>query len=83
MIISTEQVGEILQDIFLCGWNDCTLANDYRQYNNALVQLIYNFGRLSNNDNSLVTFVDEKYKKDIETYITIHFTVIDFTQQFS
>lgn len=83
MIISTEQVGEILQDIFLCGWNDKSLANDYRQYNNALVQLIYNYGRLSNHDNSLATSVEEKYQTEIKNYITIHFTVIDFTQQFN
>lgn len=80
MIISTQQVAEILTDIFICGWNDKSLKNDYRQYNNALVQLVYNYGRISNNQTSLITTVEDQYKVQIAEFITLHFSTLDLTE---
>lgn len=82
MIISIEQVADILQDIFICGWNDKSLKNEYRQYNNALVQLVYNYGRISSTD-SLITTVEQKYQVQIQEFITLHFSTLDLTQIFN
>lgn len=81
--ITVKQVAAILEDIFICGWNDKSLKNDYRQYNNALVQLVYNFGRISNDENSLITSVEIKYQDQIAEFITLHFSTIDLTQIFN
>ena len=82
MIISTQQVGEILQDIFICGWNDKSLKNDFRQYNNALVQLVYNYGRISSK-NTLITGVEPEYQAQIQDFVKIHFSTVDLTEIFN
>lgn len=79
--ITVQQMAEILEDIFVCGWNDKSLKNDYRQYSNALTQLIYNYGRISNNSIcSLIVTVEDQYKEQIAQFITVHFSNIDITE---
>jgi hypothetical protein len=87
MKINVEQVGTILEDIFICGWNDKSLNNEYRHYHNALVQLIYNYGRISNHylegTKELIFCAQKEHKLQIENFIEVHFSNIDTSEIFN
>lgn len=82
MNITTNQVAYLLQDIFICGWNDMQLKNEFRQYNNALVQLIYNYGRITSNG-TIITECTEVQLTKIQIFVNAHFTQLDFTELFN
>lgn len=72
-MITTTDIIPILEDLFIAGWNDKTLDMPYRQFTNALVQLIYNYGRCSNDAPVIIEKVANNYKTEINNYVQLHF----------
>ena len=59
---------DMIQHVFICGWNDTIIDNPFRWYEDCGLQLVYNYGRIEGNNQIIVKIPHTNWLHILQTY---------------